>query len=304
MKTTHRKLKSYCFTYTLATGIAVASIVTLLLSLASFQARASIIEAAVVVEQASTPIDFDTSRNWNADFGDTVNANADYTIQSCPLCSDGGISGTSQASVVTSLGSISASGTYRFDGNRTNGSVTSGFTQRGRFFIDDITISYRGIDPQFQNLNRVNANLHLSLDTDFIGNSTGFNVFATMNGQPRQQTIGAGFLNDALINFTSFGLPINQLFSLDVTASILIRSIYQETKNAHIARANWSLVLGGSPAFILPEGFFANSADGSIVDNYFVGNSGPSNVPEPALGALLLTGFGMLLRLKKAHRTH
>ncbi|AYA66525.1 hypothetical protein DS731_08565 [Alteromonas sp. RKMC-009] len=52
-----------------------------------------------------------------------------------------------------------------------------------------------------------------------------------------------------------------------------------------MSELNWNLILGGSPAFVLPDGFYANSLDGTIVDNYFVGNvaSLPATaVPAPA----------------------
>ena len=299
MNTSQRHWTNHFFTRVLATGFWTATAITLLLSLTAFQAKANLIRAAVVVEQSAQAIAYDTQENPNAGPGDTVNAKASYVIKSCPLCSDGGLKGTTQASVITTSGSISATGNYLFSGNPGNSAFWSGFTQSGRFLIDQITITYRGIDPKAQLQNTVFADLHMTANGNFIGNSLGIGVFAWLNGQMRQDTLATGSFSNQLVNFQNYTLPVNQVFTMDVSASVLTRSIFQQQRNAHVAVANWNLKLGGSPAFILPEGFYANSADGRIVNNYFVDSSAPQNVTEPSVWILMSMALGLALQTRR-----
>lgn len=299
MNLSHRRWTNHFFTRILATGLTTATAITLLLSLTAFQAKANVIRASAVVEQGSQPIAFDSQQISPAGAGDTVKAAASYVIKSCPLCSDGGAKGTTQASVITTSGSISATGSYLFSGYSNNSSFWSGFTQSGRFLIDQITITYRGIKPKAQVQNTVFADLHMTANGNFVGDSLGIGIFAWVNGQPRQDTLATGTFSNQLVNFQNFSLPVNQIFTMDVNASVLTRSVFQNQRNAHVAVANWSLKLGGSPAFILPEGYYANSADGSIVDNYFVDRSAPQNVPETPVLMLLPIALGAILRARK-----
>lgn len=117
MNTSQRHWTNHFLTRVLATGFWTATAITLLLSLAAFQVKANVIRAAVVVEQSGQAIAYDIQENRTAGPGDTFNAKASYVIKSCPLCSDGGLKGTTQANVITTSGSISATGNYLFSGN-------------------------------------------------------------------------------------------------------------------------------------------------------------------------------------------
>lgn len=53
------------------------------------------------------------------------------------------------------------------------------------------------------------------------------------------------------------------------------------------ATAHYTFYFGGSPVIVVPEGYVANSADGQIVDNLYMGP-----VPEP--GGLTIALLGLL----------
>lgn len=93
-------------------------------------------------------------------------------------------------------------------------------------------------------------------------------------------------------------LPVNQSFSLSWTADMIIKNI-EVLGSGYFGTGNYSFALGGSPVFILPEGYTANSADGTIVDNYYVGfdpfAASTTPVPEPSTLMMLLSGLVLLV---------
>lgn len=92
-------------------------------------------------------------------------------------------------------------------------------------------------------------------------------------------------------------LPVNQSFSLSWTTDMIIKNI-EILGSGFIGTANYSFALGGSPVFILPEGYTANSADGAIVNNYYVGFDpfAVDTVPEPSTLMLLMSAAVLLVR--------
>ena len=94
-------------------------------------------------------------------------------------------------------------------------------------------------------------------------------------------------------------LPVNQSFSLSWTTDMIIKNI-EILGSGYFGTANYSFALGGSPVFILPEGYTANSADGAIVNNYYVGFDpfavDTTPVPEPSTLILLMSGVVLLVR--------
>lgn len=78
---------------------------------------------------------------------------------------------------------------------------------------------------------------------------------------------------------------VDQPVSLSLAASISVRV----EGGFNTRDGTFTVSLGGSPVFLLPEGYVANSIDGRVVDNFYVG---PVNaVPEPGMAAAWL-GLG------------
>ncbi|MGK0304467.1 MAG: hypothetical protein ACI8UG_000198 [Gammaproteobacteria bacterium] len=91
-------------------------------------------------------------------------------------------------------------------------------------------------------------------------------------------------------------LPVNQSFSLSWTADMIIKNI-EILGSVYFGVGGYSFALGGSPVFVLPDGYTANSADGVIVNNYYVGfdpfTKDTSAVPGP--GTLIIVMSGLVL---------
>jgi hypothetical protein len=92
-------------------------------------------------------------------------------------------------------------------------------------------------------------------------------------------------------------LPVNQSFSLSWTADMIIKNI-EILGSGYFGAGGYSFALGGSPVFILPDGYTANSADGAIVDNYYVGfdpfAKDTTAVPGPSTLILIMSGLVLL----------
>ncbi len=113
---------------------------------------------------------------------------------------------------------------------------------------------------------------------------------------------GTGSVNDAIVDTTLttavFSAPVNQAFAVKLTLYGQAGSRARLFPGEPAGTASCSNDFGGTlnfvefgPVFTLPAGFTANSADGQIVDNVFVGN--PPAVP--ALGGLSLSVLATVL---------
>lgn len=141
--------------------------------------------------------------------------------------------------------------------------------------------------------------VYASLSTDAIpGNMSAFLTFqtaATLTGGS-DSTFDP---DQTLLSVSNSSLEIGTAYQISLSASL--RTTTGSPDDAYLA-----LLLGssfdGSPVFDLPEGYTVNSADGMIVNNYYMGPTPLTAVPLPAAGVLFLSGLGLLagLKLKKS----
>ena len=181
-----------------------------------------------------------------------------------------------------------------------------GFRIGGQMRIDDITISYRGIDAVASVADQVKAAVHVIYNVQSTFGSTLYNMqidFSnTLSGRQSKNIVDE---SEKGVWETFFNLSVNVPFSLLLSNDLLVGNRWIEDRFR--GKANFNNLLGGSPVFNLPDGFFANSADGSIVDNYYVGNdpfvnsAGPTTVAEPTTALIMglsLVGLGIRRRSK------
>jgi hypothetical protein len=93
-------------------------------------------------------------------------------------------------------------------------------------------------------------------------------------------------LDGSSFDTQNFSVPTNTPVAVELDLAV------ESIGNAHadfLHTAGFSLT---GPAFNLPAGYTANSNDGLIVDNQFVGSEAPA-APEPASWALLATGLAL-----------
>lgn len=167
------------------------------------------------------------------------------------------------------------------------------------FTIDEITITYTGNQTAATHVSGKN---HITYQADFAphlnGNST-FSLGAYGSGlsytgktlyADGQEPMGGVWEIDRL-----FAVGTNNI-TLTINSELRIANQLPEVQSAvRSSYGSFTTVLGGSPVFILPEFYSANSADGSIVDNMYVGfnpfANNNVNVPEPGTLFLLATGL-------------
>ena len=182
---------------------------------------------------------------------------------------------------------------------------------KARVVIDDIVISGPGSDVSTQVSARLDGSLSPSNPFPFAVGS----VFAAIDAE----TVGGSALSptaqfstgsvdlpvvvDTTLTTASFLAPVGHPFAVRMQ----IESEVDAADNAGLTGGSSSAsdfahtlsFVEGSPVFDLPVGYTANSMDGQIVDNLFVGNaaSAPA-LPVPGLVALVLAlGLVGALRL-------
>jgi hypothetical protein len=185
--------------------------------------------------------------------------------------------------------------------------VTRSASFEARAIIDDVVISGPSGDVSTQ----------ISADLDGLVNLVGgsandasatvearLKIFHTGSGSTavfstnlNLDSAGADRMIDTLLTTPAVTLPTNTNLTVELT--VYARFIAGDTiflpgsANASVDDLTLSLPTIG-PALILPAGFTANSADGNIVDNQFVGPPAVPALGGPAVAmlALLLTAFG------------
>jgi hypothetical protein len=247
----------------------------------------------------------------NTAYAGTVSARAGWVVQSGSFVGDVAGPNTTTAlaqyadtavedkgSVIafTSLGSASGGGYIKVRGI---------LKASNRFEIDDLVLSYIGTEVA---RDAVRGDVHLTYSAAVGGESGAANLKLGLD-------LGAGtggFRNTHFLDFhepiggvisESRNFTLGQIFTLKFIGELVVSSKLKVTPFGHryYAGGSYSAFLGGSPVFNLPDGYVINSADGSIVNNYYTGLGAPSAVPVPA--AIWLMGSGLIgllgVRLKK-----
>ncbi len=169
---------------------------------------------------------------------------------------------------------------------------------KARMVIDDIIISGPGTDV----LTQISAHISGTIDTS-TGSASGLGVAQlgalTIGGSALSATAvynsgsvgGGGSVNaDTTLTTTSFTAPVGQPFAVrmdfesEITASDNAGPPDPVTLTSQF---EMSFPTSG-PVFILPAGYTANSSDGNIVDNQFVGPPPVPALDTPAAASLML----------------
>lgn len=171
------------------------------------------------------------------------------------------------------------------------------------FTLDDIIITYTGNGTS---ATHVSGQQHITYSANFAahlnGNST-FSLGAWGSGFSYQgQTLYADGSAPLSGVFVIDGLfAVNTPFTLSIISELRIANRVPEVQSAVASSSGgFTTVLGGSPVFNLPEFYSANSADGSIVNNMYMGfNPLVANVPvgvsEPGTIILFISSIFALL---------
>jgi hypothetical protein len=171
------------------------------------------------------------------------------------------------------------------------------------FTLDDIIITYTGSGTADMH---VPGQLHITYSANFAshlnGNST-FSLGATGSGISYQgKTLYAGGAAPLSGIWSLDGLfAVNSNLTLTIHSALSISNTLPEVQSAvRSSSGGFTTVLGGSPVFNLPEFYSANSADGTIVNNMYVGfnplaSNGPVGVSAPGTLFLFISGMFALL---------
>ncbi len=174
------------------------------------------------------------------------------------------------------------------------------------FRIDNLTLSYVGTGTAEST---ITGNIHLSYASSMTSGHAPGSTFTlkmdTPAGYRTQSFTGYDIDGNTGVWSQGYNFTVGSTFSLSAGAELSIATAWDGSTGTVIpATGSYSIFLGGSPVFNLPDGYVVNSADGTIVDNYFTGPSSHTVVPVPAAawlfgsGLLSLIGFA---RRKKAH---
>lgn len=177
----------------------------------------------------------------------------------------------------------------------------------GLFKISDLVMTYTGPgvpDPT------VKTAFHLTHSSGLIAGAMNANsslTYAlTLSGHGRRSLGLSGTeINTRGVWESFFNLDLNNAFNLTFDAQMIVANSYDYVKKVYRGEGFYSAVLGGSPVFVLPKGYVVNSADGSIKNNYFVGNLGVNAIPEPSTIVLFgLAVIGILFLRSKSTKWH
>ena len=201
-----------------------------------------------------------------------------------------GGSGTSSASAIAAGGTLRGLAIADSLGNVLNVNNQIGACFRVETVIDDIIISGPGSTVSTQ----VSADLSGTFASmlNVGGLSAGGLTTASVQAVSLSPVTVSGNITssvDTTLTTAVFSAPVNQAFAVRLILSgRAIASAGQGPGGLPPGTASISNDFGGTlnfaegtPVFALPAGYTANSLDGEIVDNQFVGNAAP---PVPALG--------------------
>lgn len=224
---------------------------------------------------------------------ETTVVNNTITIDDPLACN---ASGSAAIATTARLGSLTGNGNSSCRGSA--GHMVSSFS------IDDIYFTrlagYANLSSSFSTAAHVtayadvyngsNGNNNFSVGIQSGAGYDGFNTAA--------ETLGFG--SSQVLETSFFTARIGTAQRLAVTANLdfVVEGTSGREQTIYNGNGLFNVRLGGSPVFVLPEGYTANSVSGSIVDNYYVGfdpfapNTPPSSVPEAS--SLYLLAFGLL----------
>lgn len=137
-----------------------------------------------------------------------------------------------------------------------------------------------------------NANLRLYTN---IGSDFDFNN--TINGS-------LIFGNTSVWETKSFAVSVGNAYGFKINSELTF-PVYNDIRGPgqHFGSGSAKVRLGGSPVFVLPEGYTANSVSGNIVNNWYTGfdpfATNQVSVPEPTTKILLLMALGFLVLNKR-----
>ncbi|MEM6332121.1 MAG: hypothetical protein AAF823_02135 [Planctomycetota bacterium] len=160
----------------------------------------------------------------------------------------------------------------------------------GFLLISDVIVTRQPGFEDAPDIVELIAQVSFGGDTSFTDLS---NISGGINGGSSFSAAGLSSENPTMTSTAD--VLVDQPITLTLAASISVR--VEGEFNSR--KANFTVALGGSPVFLLPEGYVANSVDGSVVDNFYVGPINP--VPEPGtLAAGLSLGLLALRRRLRA----
>ncbi|MCF2948032.1 PEP-CTERM sorting domain-containing protein [Paraglaciecola aquimarina] len=188
--------------------------------------------------------------------------------------------------------------------------VDGGIRLFSTFTIDDIVISYTGNQTAETH---VPGEHHITYHANFAPHLNGNSTFS-LGAQ------GSGFSYTGKTLYADGQEPLSGVWdikglyavgtnlTLTIFSELSIANQLPEVQSAvRSSYGGFATVLGGSPVFILPEFYSANSADGSIVDNMYVGFNplasdvhNSVSVPEPGTLCVFATGLlGLLINRRR-----
>jgi hypothetical protein len=261
--------------------IQYAAIATTLL-VTSLPATASLIQSKVLA--------FNQSSQGFGDFNG-VNENSLSKASYSQTDPDGGFY---RGQTTTGFGWASGSASSRI--------VRGGVRLFSTFTLDDIMITYTGSGAADTH---VFGQHHITYSANFAAHLNSISTFSLLAS-------GSGFSSTGKTLYADGAAPLSGVWGIDglfavgtnlnltIHSELLIANSVPDVQSAvSSSSGGFATVLGGSPVFNLPEFYSANSADGTIVNNMYVGfnplaaNNNVS-VPEPAT---LLVFVGGLLGL-------
>lgn len=264
--------------------------ITSTLLMASLPATASLVQSKVLVFNQSSQ-----------GFGDLngVNEGGLSTASYYQKDTDGGYyRGNTTTGLGWAVGSASSEGKNR------------GVRLYSTFSLDDIIITYsgNGLAPT-----HIPGQLHITYSANFASHLNGNSTFSL-------GVLGSGLSYTGKTLYADGSAPLNGVFEVDVNFAVGTNLFLQVNSELTIANrlpevqsvvqssnGGFATVLGGSPVFNLPEFFSANSVDGTIVNNMYVGYNPlkATSVTEPGALFLLCSAIaGLLINRRRALKTH